>query len=214
MDSPASHAVFKIAHFEKLRSARGEQAERQFRPLPFQMRAFSFATTRPLSRTMHTPKGEEFCFRRPALAPHVEYWNLFQLINGAAIFRAGNSRVRRRGLSGRFRVTLAGGGKSLVEIQDIDPFQPTHAFNEAVFPQTGDLDIEHAIQPLIDRLHPVAGNSPLPADPIDVAMQRHVRSSLPARPSPGHQDTASRHLRNSERGKNYLSRAMTFTSPI
>jgi hypothetical protein len=35
MDSPASHAVFKIAHFEKLRSARGEQAERQFRPLPF-----------------------------------------------------------------------------------------------------------------------------------------------------------------------------------
>src|SRR5260370_41220752 len=136
------------------------------------MRAFSFATTRPLSRTMHTAEGEEFCFRGAALGSHVEYWNLFQLINGAALFRAGNSRVRRRGRSGRFGVTLAGGGKSLVEIQDIDPFQPAHAFNEAVFPKTGDLDIEHAIQPLIERLPPVAGNNPLPADPIKAARQR------------------------------------------
>src|ERR1700738_1484200 len=165
------------------------------------MRAFSSATTRPLSRTMHTPEGEEFCFRGPALGPHVEYWNLFQLINGTAIFRTGNARVRRRGFSRRFRVTLAGNGKPLVEIQDIDPFQPIHALDEAVFPQTGDLDIEHAIQPLIDRLHPVAGDSPLPADPIDVAMQRHDRSSLPARPSPGQEIkiTSLHRIRNIER---------------
>src|SRR5260370_27109672 len=100
------------------------------------MRAFSFATTRPLSRTMHTPEGEKFCFRGAALGSHVEYWNLFQLINGAAIFRAGNSRVRRRGLSGRLPVTLAGGGKSLLQMQDIGPLPLTHVIHEVVLPNT------------------------------------------------------------------------------
>ena len=37
----------------------------------------------------------------------------------------------------------------------------------------GDLDVEVALQLLIDQLHPVAGDRPLPADPVDVAMQRH-----------------------------------------
>src|SRR3981081_4659878 len=134
MNSRASQAVFKIDHFEKLRSARTGRTAIPATAISNLNAGFFVRDDQTLSRTMHTPKGEEFCFRRPALAPLVEYWNLFQLINGTAIFRTGNVRVRRRGFSRWFRVTLARGGKSVVEIQDIDPFQPIHAFDEAVLP--------------------------------------------------------------------------------
>jgi hypothetical protein len=48
-----------------------------------------------------------------------------------------------------------------------------------LFPEPGGLDIEFALQLLIDRLHPMAGDSPLPADPINVAMQGHGWCSFP-----------------------------------
>ncbi len=48
-----------------------------------------------------------------------------------------------------------------------------HTLDQVIVPQAGHFDIEGALQPLVDQLHPVAGNSPLPPDPKDVAMQCH-----------------------------------------
>ena len=56
---------------------------------------------------------------------------------------------RRRGLSRRFRITLAGDRERLVEILGIEPFLGAQAFQHAVFPQPGGLDIELALLLLI-----------------------------------------------------------------
>ena len=66
----------------------------------------------------------------------------------------------------------------LVEILGLDPRLGTHALDEIVVPQPGHFDIEGALQPLVDQLHPVACYSPLPPDPKDVAMQCHFCFSL------------------------------------
>jgi len=63
--------------------------------------------------------------------------------------------------------------KPLVEIRDIEPFLGAHAFDQRILPQAGGLDIEKTAQFLVDQLHPVAGDRPLPADPMDIAMQCH-----------------------------------------
>ena len=69
-----------------------------------------------------------------------------------------------------FRITLSGFRKSFVKILGIEPFLIVQCVGPSVFPYPGSLDIEFALQLLIDRLYPVAGDRPLLAHPIDVAM--------------------------------------------
>jgi hypothetical protein len=72
-----------------------------------------------------------------------------------------------------------------------------HALQQVIVPQPVGLDIEFAFQLLIDRLHSVAGHGPLPADPIDVAMQGHVIGGSSRRLQPRISGAAGRaRLRN------------------
>src|SRR5882757_1894154 len=111
---------------------------------------------------------------------------------------------RRRGFSRRFRVIFAGRRNRVVEVLDIEPFLGTYAVLDAVLPQLGGLDIEFSLLLLVASLDAVAGDGPLSAHPIDVAMQDHLFSviSFPERLSPRaktkNEDTATRRLRNSE----------------
>ena len=73
----------------------------------------------------------------------------------------------------RLRMSRPRNRQPLVEILGLEPRLGTQALYEIVVPQPDNFDIEGPLQPLVDQLHPVAGNSPLPPDPKDVAMQCH-----------------------------------------
>ena len=66
----------------------------------------------------------------------------------------------------------------LVEIVGLEPGQRAHALRQVVIPEVGDLDIERPLQPLIDGLNAQTGNGPLPANPINIAMQGHRSKNL------------------------------------
>lgn len=63
--------------------------------------------------------------------------------------------------------------KPSVEILGVEPLLLPRAVGQIVVPQPIDGNVEPALVLLVDRLHPEAGDRPLPADPEDVAMQRH-----------------------------------------
>ena len=86
--------------------------------------------------------------------------------------------IRRLLFKCRLFVFLASNGKRFVEILAVEPRFVPHVFQQALFPNPRGLDIEFALQLPINRLDPLAGDSPLSAHPVDVAMQGH-RSVLP-----------------------------------
>lgn len=61
----------------------------------------------------------------------------------------------------------------LAEIVGIEPFLRAHGSERMIVPQALDGNVELAVVLLVDGLHPESGDRPLPADPEDVAMQRH-----------------------------------------
>jgi len=63
--------------------------------------------------------------------------------------------------------------KRPVEILAIEPVVGTHPLGKTVVPYPGDVDVECAPALLIDRLNSSAGDRPLSAHPIDVAMHGH-----------------------------------------
>jgi hypothetical protein len=134
-------------------------------------------------------------------------------LRGCCLDQFQDALHQRQRLARRLWKTLSRGCERLVEILPIEPCEGAHALRQAVVPQPGDLDIECAVEALIDRLHPEAGNGPLPADPVDVAMQGH-RSAFPKRAlaHAGTHDSGSLRLRNIE--GNYASRAITLSPPI
>src|SRR6266699_7165490 len=110
------------------------------------MRAFAFAKTMPLPLTADAPGEHEFC--RQTFTSHVECFRCrFRRLGRSALLQARNTLFGWSGLSVRFRVMPAGRGKPVVEVRRIEPVQRVHAFRETVFPYTGDLDIENAVQP-------------------------------------------------------------------
>src|SRR6267142_1389703 len=131
----------------------------------------------------HAPGRHQFC--RPAFDAHVEvlrhrFWRFIR----SMIVRTRNAQFRRidqRGFLGRLRELRSGNKKAFGEILGIEPPAGAQALRQAIVPQAGDLNVEDALQPLVDRLHAVAGDRPLPADPIDVAMQGHFCPSFPER---------------------------------
>src|ERR1700730_89219 len=132
----------------------------------------------PLPLDTNAPRPHEFC--RPAFNAHIEFLSRwFRLLKGTAILQARNRIFRRHGFSGRLRVMLAGDGKRFLEVLDIEPLQSAPAFQHAVLPQAGGLDIEFALLLLIAGLDAVARDGPLSAHPIDFAMQGHFLSSFP-----------------------------------
>src|SRR6266852_8678189 len=98
----------------------------------------------PLPPDTNAPLSHEFC--GPALNPHVESlshrprWLLGTFIRGRFLqarshfLKRGGSLLIRRGFSRRFRKTLAGDGKRLFEIIEIEPALGPQAFQQAVFP--------------------------------------------------------------------------------
>src|SRR5262249_55402715 len=61
----------------------------------------------------------------------------------------------------------------LVEIGCVDPGEPAGALDRNVVPQFANFNVKTAFQTLVDRLYPETGDSPLPANPINVAVQGH-----------------------------------------
>src|ERR1700726_321319 len=128
----------------------------------------------------------------------------------------------RRRLPGRFRKARASDGKRLAKILDIEPRFGAHAFQEALLPKPGGLDVEIALQLLIDRLQPVAGNGPLSAHPKNITMQGHKNVRFRksgARRRQETKDTWTRRLRNSEAAvvaqiARYWSLSISLTPPI
>ena len=98
----------------------------------------------------------------------------------------------------RLRISFSGHGKPVVEIFLNQPLLIAKTFQQAVIPHPGGRDVELSFSLLIDRLHSNAGDSPLPANPVDVAMQRHLDlrpCKALARPS---KDSGVPRLRNIE----------------
>src|SRR3981189_2929533 len=97
------------------------------------MRAICSRPPTPLPPDANTPWPHEFC--RPAFKPHIEFLSRrFGLFNGIALLRVRSILLRRRGHWGRLRVMLAGDGKRLLEVLDVEPLQRAVAFQHAVFP--------------------------------------------------------------------------------
>ena len=90
--------------------------------------------------------------------------------------RKAEARMQRLGRARRFRIPRPRDREPLVEVARLSHSLARMLFDQTVVPQPGGLDVEEALQLLIDQLHPVAGDGPLPADPVDVAMQRHFRT--------------------------------------
>src|SRR5439155_24116694 len=82
----------------------------------------------------------------------------------------------RLGRSLRLRIALSRDRQPLAKIVGVEPFLLAHGFEQAIIPQTPDVDVELPTVSLIDGLHTISGDRPLPADPVDVAMQRHLRT--------------------------------------
>src|ERR1700736_3469352 len=61
----------------------------------------------------------------------------------------------------------------LVEIRRVQPGQRAGTLDDDLIPHAGHFDVETALQALVDRLYPETGDGPLPANPINVAMQGH-----------------------------------------
>ena len=122
----------------------------------------------------------------------------------------------------RLFVFLASNGKRFVEILAVEPRFVPHVFQQALFPNPRGLDIEFALQLPINRLDPLAGDSPLSAHPVDVAMQGHsVRSFQEKRLSPqaktkipGRTAFATAKASRLDKTANYFSRSTTFAPPI
>src|SRR5216683_1922484 len=73
------------------------------------MRAICSRPPRPLPPGPNTPWPHEFCW--PAFNAHVEFQRRrYRRLRGNPILRARSTLLRRSGLSGRFRVMLAGDG--------------------------------------------------------------------------------------------------------
>jgi hypothetical protein len=101
-------------------------------------------------------------FRGPAFDSHIKCWRRrrFRLLDRSffygrwfwALFfqdhvdQAQHISLRRCRCSGSLRIMLAREGERLLEITDIEPGLGADAFQQAVFPQPGDLDIEFAFQ--------------------------------------------------------------------
>src|ERR1035437_5026450 len=63
----------------------------------------------------------------------------------------------------------------LLEIVQVEPRLGQHGLGQAVLPQPGNINIELPLQLLIDSLNAIASDSPLTAQPKNVAMQGHSR---------------------------------------
>src|SRR6266436_8483887 len=102
------------------------------------MRAICSRPPRPLPPGANTPWPHEFC--RPAFKAHVEFLSHRLVFLNWTVIRS--TLRRRRGFSGRLRVMLAGDGKRFLEVLAIEPLQSAPAFQHAVLPQAGGLDIK------------------------------------------------------------------------
>ena len=160
----------------------GERTRTPARDTAIQMPAICSFATAPFERRMRiatgarilraSPRSRMFeCLSRRSSAPRPD------LSSSGACFKpldqARNTALRRRGLSRRLGIILAGDRKRLLEVLDIEPRLGADAFQNAVFPQPGALDVELALLLLIARLDAVTGDGPLSAHPKDVAMQGH-----------------------------------------
>src|SRR5882724_4195498 len=127
----------------------------------------------PLSPRANAPQGPEFCGQ--TVQAHIEYLSRrFRLmLEGIAVFEMRKALLNARGFLGRWRVTLAGNRERLVEILDVEPILGAKAPLDTVFPELRGLDVEFSPLSLIARLNAIAGDSPLPAQPENVAMQGH-----------------------------------------
>src|SRR5438552_1749107 len=78
------------------------------------------------------------------------------------------------GHSRRLRETRAGDGQRLRKVLDIEPRLGTQGICQVFVPYPGGLDIEFGLLFLIAGLNAMAGDSPLLAYPINIAMQGHL----------------------------------------
>ena len=228
MTASATQAVVKTAHFEKHWESEGERIERRPAILRFKCRPFAGSRQHlsTLSPNAGAPRPQEF--GRPAFDPHGKCLNQrFRRLNRSA----GRSRSKRLSCNGSGGAVIPGGcgyraRATASALAKSSPLSHAPAFRLSERPSShslSGLDVELPLQLWIDRLHPVTGDGPLPADPVDVAMQRHGRSSLPSGarrplakiPGAAAQATPARadFLRDI-RGEAYCSRATTFTPPI
>ncbi|HVX77260.1 MAG TPA: hypothetical protein VHB49_14110 [Bradyrhizobium sp.] len=105
----------------------------------------------------------------------------------------------------RLRIACPGYGKPFAEILRIEPLLCAQYFQDALVPDPRRLDIEIAMPFLVDGLHAIAGHGPLPADPKDVAVQRHFSKTLFLRKfwtAGTAKDSAAQRYRNNERRRN------------
>src|ERR1700733_2068919 len=66
------------------------------------------------------------------------------------------------------------------KILGVEPVEVAHRFIRAFLPDAGSRDVESHMELLVDGLDAMAGDRPLPSEPVNVAMQGHYRFRIGA----------------------------------